>query len=180
MRRHYDRVKPDGVLNQPQVNEHRRPRIGPHEVVHLIVNVEQRHRAQHQHRHAHRGAVHVGQGGIRIPDQPVSDSDYFHDVCGRRRVLAAVTGPVKIPAVSHSAIRRTRSGCRGIIDFGDGGGRRGHRSSDRVDRQELLTEFRQVTVDVGEFVFQAEAQFHEVGLGQERADVLRVHEHEKH
>lgn len=163
MRRHYDRVKPDGVLNQPQVNEHGRSGVGTHEVVHLIVNVEQRHRAQHQHRHAHRGAVHVGQRGIRVPDRPVSDPDYFHDVGGRRRVPAAVAGPVKIPAVRDSAIRRgRRSG--------------GH----RVDRRELLAEYRQVTVDVAEFVFQAKAQRHEVGLGQERADVLRVHEHEKH
>jgi len=81
--RHHDDVKSNGVLQQPHANECNRPGAAPHEVVHFVVNIEQRHRAQGDQRHAHRQAEQIEQRVDGVPDQPVSDPYHFYGVGDR-------------------------------------------------------------------------------------------------
>lgn len=178
MRRHYDRGKPDGVLQQPHVDEYHHPRVGSHHVGHLVIDVEQRHHAQREQREAHRDAVQVDEHGHGVADQLVPDPYHLYGVGHRLFARAAV----KITAVRDPS---SAGGCGGGAD----GSReqRGHHRFSRRGRgrfvagaDHLLAEPLQVAVDLEKLVAERVAQRHKTRLAQAHGHVLQVHEHEEH
>jgi len=97
VRRHNDRGKPNGVLQQPHVNENHQSRVSSHDVGHLVIDVEQRHHAQREQRQAHREAKQVDEHGQGVTDQLMPDPYYLHGVGDR--LFAGTT--VEIAAVGN-------------------------------------------------------------------------------
>jgi len=115
VRRHNYCGKPDGVLQQPHVNENHQPRVSSHDIGHLVIDVEQRHYAEREQRQAHREAIQLDQHGQGVADQLVPDPYHLHGVGDR---LLAGTA-VEIPTVGDPSFdgRGNRSrdqdgGCR--------------------------------------------------------------------
>jgi len=171
VRRHNDCGKPDGILQQPHVNENHQPRVSSHNVGHLVIDVEQRHHSQREQRQAYREAKQVDQHGQGVTDQLVPDPYHLHGVGDR--LFAGTT--VEIAAVGNPS---SGGGCGNRRRDQSGGYRFTRRRI--VDGGHLLAKQLQVPVDHEKLVTQHAAPRHEVRLTQTHGHVLQVHEYEEY